>query len=835
VVVLIPTIAALVFGGLEMESALSARATYARVETLAKIQPQLNSLVAAVQAERTGAAGLVSTPALSEPSAVAGERASSDSAVNTFRSAAADVDASHDPALRAKLQTATAALGRLGALRASADSRSEGATTAMADYTQIVTDLTTITDELATQRSNSAITGRVNGVQSLAAAREAAAQQQGIIYAALLSGSLTDATYQQLIKANAAQYIGIVGLLNGESPAVQSQYRTILSGTAVGAADAVVSRVLSTRSTTGAGMTPAQWLTASAATLDRMTQIQADQVAEVDRLVKNLNQDARNSALTSGIFIVLILAFAALATLLAARSILRPLRTLRAAALGVAYDDLPETVRRLQDGTPDEAALAVTPIGVRSTDEIGQVARAFDAVHTEAVQLAGQQALMRGNVNKMFINLSRRSQSLVERQLRLIDDLEASEQDADQLANLFKLDHLATRMRRNDESLLVLAGDQGVRRRSDAVAMLDVLRAANSEVEQYNRVQLDAQPGFELAGAAVSDVVHLIAELIENATTFSSPSTLVWVRSHSLGVGGEMMIEVEDHGIGMAPAEMAAANEKLEAATGMDVSMSRLMGLFVVGRLAQRHGIRVQLRPSAYGGVTAFIRLPAELVTSTVTEVERATPVVEPVGSDTETSPIFEALQSEWFTSRPALEQPPANGRTNTAAFTPTPPGWNPDRPDRARPLAGLTAAPLAPLPPPATPPAPTARPVPTPQPPAPVPNWMSPGDSGWRQAAALRTSDPAGGTTAAGLPVRVPGRNLLPGAAEPTPGTNGNGSAANGATNGTGNGVVGGTASRLTQGLSSYQRGVSRARGIDEPPADTADSDATDVSEVRS
>ena len=322
--------------------------------------------------------------------------------------------------------------------------------------------------------------------------------------------------------------------------------------------------------------------------------------------------------------IYVIIGLALLATLLVARSILRPLRLLRAGALEVAYDQLPATVRRLQDDAPPDGALEVAPIGVNSTDEIGQVARAFDAVHTEAVLLAGQQALMRSNVNKMFINLSRRSQSLVERQLRLIDELEASEQDADQLANLFKLDHLATRMRRNDENLLVLAGDEGARRRSDPVPMLDVLRAASGEVEQYSRVQLDAQPGFELVGTAVNDVVHLVAELVENATTFSSPSTLVWVRSHSLGVGGEMMIEVEDHGIGMGPAELAAANEKLAAPIGMDVSMSRLMGLFVVGRLARRHRIDVQLRPSSYGGVTAFVRLPADLITAPKVEIARA-------------------------------------------------------------------------------------------------------------------------------------------------------------------------------------------------------------------
>ena len=772
-VVLIPTVAALVLGALEMESALSAGATYARVDTLAKIQPQLNSLVAAVQAERTGAAGVVATPTSPDPAGIASERSATDAAVTAFRATLSSVDSSQDPALRAKLLAADSNLDRLGTLRASADAHSEGPTTAMADYTQIVQSVTTITDELATQRSNSAVTRGVSGLQSLAAAKEAASQQQGFIYAAALNGgTLNDATYQQLITANAAQYIGVVGLLDSASPALQTKYQSLLGEGAVQPANAVISRVLSTRSAVGIGMTPAQWLTASTQQLARMEQIQSEQVNEVDKLVNQLTHGARTSALISAAFIFLILGFALLATFLVARSILRPLRLLRSAALGVAYEGLPATVRRLQDDPSAEGALEVAPIGVDSSDEIGQVARAFDAVHTEAVYLAGQQALMRGNVSKMFINLSRRSQSLVERQLRLIDELEASERDADQLSNLFKLDHLATRMRRNDESLLVLAGEEGARRRSDPVAMLDVLRAASGEVEHYSRVQLDAQPGYELAGGAVSDVVHLIAELVENATTFSPPSTLVWVRSHSLGAGGEMMIEIEDHGIGMGPAELAAANDKLATPGGMDVSMSRLMGLFVVGRLAQRHGILVQLRPSAYGGVTAFVRLPAALITNPVGELEAAPqPVVDQHHLDPENSPIFEAMQSEWFARRP-IDAPIANGTSHPASAGVSWDGpWSaPTRSISGSPPVPTSAPSFAPSSAPSSvPAAPAAQPVTAAAavPAAPVPNWISPGDAGWRAVAEVSAqANTPDELTVAGLPVRVPGRNLLPGSA---------------------------------------------------------------------
>ena len=303
------------------------------------------------------------------------------------------------------------------------------------------------------------------------------------------------------------------------------------------------------------------------------------------------------------------LLLALLLTTVVGRSMVRPLRRLRSGALEVAGVRLPETVRRMSDSDGAGVPLEVEPIDVDSSDEIGEVARAFDQVHREALRLAANEAALRGNVNAMFVNLSRRSQSLVERQIRLIDDLEQGEQDPDRLSSLFQMDHLATRMRRNSENLLVLAGHDATRRWNQPVALVDVLRAAVSEIEQYERVTLNVQPGIAVRGHAVNDVVHLLAELAENATSFSSAETPVAVSGHLLSSGG-VLLDITDQGVGMGAEEMAHANWRLDNPPVVDVAVSRRMGLFVVARLAARHGIRVRLRPAAAGGLTALVWLP---------------------------------------------------------------------------------------------------------------------------------------------------------------------------------------------------------------------------------
>jgi signal transduction histidine kinase len=328
---------------------------------------------------------------------------------------------------------------------------------------------------------------------------------------------------------------------------------------------------------------------------------------------KELRQRAIISAIIVGAVILLVLIVSLLFTVFVGRSMVRPLRRLRAGALEVAGVKLPETVRRMNEADGENVPVEVEPIDVESSDEIGEVARAFDQVHREALRLAATEAALRGNVNAMFVNLSRRSQSLVERQIRLIDELEQGEQDADRLSSLFQMDHLATRMRRNSENLLVLAGHESSRRWNQPVPLVDVLRAAISEIEQYERVMLNVQPGIAVRGPAVNDVVHLIAELAENATSFSSADTPVGVSGHMLGSGG-VLLDITDEGVGMGGDEMAHANWRLDNPPVVDVAVSRRMGLFVVARLAARHGIRVRLRPASGNGLTALVWLPDEVI-----------------------------------------------------------------------------------------------------------------------------------------------------------------------------------------------------------------------------
>jgi len=342
------------------------------------------------------------------------------------------------------------------------------------------------------------------------------------------------------------------------------------------------------------------------------TLIAGNIVARADQL----QQAASKSALTYGIITVVVLLIVLLAALAVARSVVLPLRRLRAGALNIASVQLPERVRLLTESPDATTSMEVAPINVPYKDEIGEVARAFDQVHSEAVRLAGEQALLRSTFNAMFVNLSRRSQSLIERLARMIDTLEQNEADPDRLGSLFSMDHLVTRMRRNSENLLLLAGHENQRKRSESVSLADVARAAISEIEQYNRITLNVAPSIAVMGVAVSDVAHLLAELIENATTFSPKDTQVQVVMQEVPSGG-VLIEVRDKGIGVSDARLADMNWRLDNPPTIDVSVSRHMGLFAVARLAERHRVRVRLRPATPQGLSALVWLPEGVVERT--------------------------------------------------------------------------------------------------------------------------------------------------------------------------------------------------------------------------
>ncbi|MFF5159668.1 nitrate- and nitrite sensing domain-containing protein [Streptomyces sp. NPDC000348] len=358
------------------------------------------------------------------------------------------------------------------------------------------------------------------------------------------------------------------------------------------------------------GITPANWWAVNTLKFDGYREIESDLTDTAVSEASQIADDAQRDALITGAAVVVALLAAFILAGMVARQMSRSMRQLRNAAFGIAEQRLPMLVDQLSRTDPGRVDTKVAPIPISSTDEIGEVARAFDQVHREAVRLAAEQALLRGNINAIFTNLSRRNQSLIEGQLTLITDLENNEADPDQLENLFRLDHLATRMRRNGENLLVLAGEEPGRRWDQPVPLVDVLRAASSEVEQYERIELSGVPEAEIHGRAVTDLVHLLAELLENATTFSSPQTKVRVTATRLP-DGRVMVEIHDKGIGLTAEDFADINHKLANPPTVDAAISQRMGLFVVGRLSDRHGIRVQLRPSGeQAGTTSLVMLP---------------------------------------------------------------------------------------------------------------------------------------------------------------------------------------------------------------------------------
>ncbi|MFD0656422.1 sensor histidine kinase [Thermocatellispora tengchongensis] len=288
------------------------------------------------------------------------------------------------------------------------------------------------------------------------------------------------------------------------------------------------------------------------------------------------------------------------------------LRSLQTAALDLAHRRLPHVVERLRRGEDVDVESEVPDLRAGTTEEIADVGAAFGSVQRTAIEAAVGQAQIRKGVNQVFLNLARRNQSLLHRQLAMLEEMERAATDPETLDGLFGLDHLTTRMRRHAEGLIILSGATPGRGWRNPVSIFDVVRAAVEEVEDYLRVSIDFHSGPSLVGAAVTDVIHLVAELVENATIFSPPNTQVHVRGETVARG--YALEIEDRGLGLGQEELDAINARLAQPPEFDLADSDRLGLFVVGRLAARHGIQVSLRPSPYGGTTAIVLLPGTLV-----------------------------------------------------------------------------------------------------------------------------------------------------------------------------------------------------------------------------
>jgi signal transduction histidine kinase len=317
--------------------------------------------------------------------------------------------------------------------------------------------------------------------------------------------------------------------------------------------------------------------------------------------ISSSNSSVRNEAIllavAIGIVMIVVVMLAARATMATARSVLRPLYTVRAQA------------RALAAGSPSNAA----PAEVVSPDEIGDIARALEQVRNNMSPLGGDEAGLRSKLDAMFVNLSQRGQSLAERQMRLIEHLEQMERDRERRATLFRMNQIAAHMYRNSQNLLVLAGHELYSGPNQPMALVNVIRAAVAEVEENERVSVYAQPELEVFGPAVYDVVHLLAELIQNATSFSAVDMSVEISGQLLNSGG-VLISITDRGVGMSLQEIAHANWRLENPPSADIDVPKWIGLLVVARLAARHGVRVRLQPAEFGGVTALVWFPDEII-----------------------------------------------------------------------------------------------------------------------------------------------------------------------------------------------------------------------------
>ncbi len=633
----IPTATAVVVSGIRIVVASRSAMAYQRVEALANLGQAVTALSQSLEDERDFTAGHIARgKPRADRAVLRQEYSATDRAARQVTAIARGIGVSYPTQARARAAALVTRIDGLGNLRRAATGTALPALAVIARYAAAIGDVLAIDDEIAQGSGDAALEDTVRALGLLSRMKEEASQQRAILDVAFTTHRFPPGAFSQLTAAAAEEQSNLSVFNMSATVAQRQKYLGTVSGPVTSRAQSQERSAISLVS--GGGLlatdrtTAADWYGAMSETINRMRVVEKELAGSVAVRARALLHGAMTWALGVSLAILLVLALALILTVFIARSMVRPLARLRAGALEVAGVRLPEMVRRLSETGGEEVPPGIDPIDVDTRDEIGEVARAFDQVHREALRLAANEAMLRGNINAMFVNLSRRTQSLVERQIQLIDELEQDEEDADRLASLFQMDHLATRMRRNSENLLVLAGHETVRQWSQPVALIDVLRAAASEIERFDRVLLEVEPGITLDGQAVNDVVHLVAELVENATSFSPGDSPVRVAGHLLS-GGALLLDITDHGAGMGAEEMAHANWRLDNPPVVDVAVSRRMGLFVVARLAARHGIRVRLRPGPDRGLAALVWLPGELVIKGTIEAPGSRRFTSPAGA----------------------------------------------------------------------------------------------------------------------------------------------------------------------------------------------------------
>ncbi|WP_346533117.1 nitrate- and nitrite sensing domain-containing protein [Micromonospora sp. DPT] len=584
------------------------------VQTLdAQVAEPSESLLTELQRERRMSAAYLGRPSQEQAEQLREQRRRSEERAADFaesaRSSRARLASSDE--LVERIDEVVTRLDALGAVRDAVATRSVDRAGAVDSYTGVLDSLFRVYASLG-KLDDEQIAKDTATLTQLVRVRELMSQEDALFAGVAAAGRINDREYAQF-----AHLVGAQRFLAGEAlaelpDADRERYVRMTEGQSFVRLRSMEDRLVRDgRPNAPLPVEADDWQAAIAPALqEQEATVLASGDALVDRATPVAIWVIVRMVLAAGLGLIAVIA-SVIVSITTARALVRQLERLREAAFRLANERLPGVVERLGHGEQVDVATEAPPLEF-GDDEIGQVGKAFNVVQETAVRTAVEQAELRRNVREVFLSLARRTQALVHRQLTLLDAMERREQDAEELEDLFRVDHLATRMRRNAENLIVLSGSTPGRAWRRNVPMVDVVRGAVAEVEDYTRVNVLPLGPVSLAGRAVGDVIHLLAELIENGLSFSPPHTSVEVRGQLVANG--FAVEIEDRGLGMTEDDLAAANDRIADRSELNLANAARLGLYVVSRLTERHGVKVQLKESAYGGTTAIVLIPLDLV-----------------------------------------------------------------------------------------------------------------------------------------------------------------------------------------------------------------------------
>ncbi|WP_236569242.1 sensor histidine kinase, partial [Streptomyces sp. MBT58] len=583
--------------------------------TVDKVAGPLEEAVRVVQAERRQTLVFLADPRASDAlPLLLSQRADTDRIVAEVRDSARqnDVREALDAEARTRLDAILSAVDGLGSLRESVEKRTIGRAKALDFYNGLVDPAYRFLNGLHTTE-NGSMDKQMRALVGISRAREMLSREDALVASGLIAGRFTTSELRQisgLVAQRQLLYeVSLENLPATERRRVEQFWSSPDAEPLRTAEDTLIAAGPTKRP--GAVDTE-RWQQAAPPVLDRLANDSTEMGNRFQDRAEPAGYRVLAQAGVAGVLGFLALIVSIFVSVRIGRELVRDLSRLRKDAHEVSGVRLPSVMRRLAAGEQVDVETEA-PHLTYERDEIGQVGQALNTLQRAAVEAAVKQADMRRGVSEVFVNLARRNQVLLHRQLTLLDTMERRTENSDELADLFRLDHLTTRMRRHAEGLVILSGAAPSRQWRKPIQLMDVVRAAVAEVEDYERIEVRRLPRIGVGGPAVADLTHLIAELLENATVFSPPHTAVQVLGERVSNG--FTLEIHDRGLGMPPEVLLDANLRLAETPDFELSDTDRLGLFVVSRLAQRQNVRVSLQKSPYGGTTAVVFIPAALLT----------------------------------------------------------------------------------------------------------------------------------------------------------------------------------------------------------------------------